>query len=822
MTSTIPARARVVVLGGGVIGASIAYHLAKRGVKDVLLLERDRIASGTTWHAAGVIARLRESKAQSEIAQYTADLLMRFEEETGQATGYRQNGSLSIALTPQRMELYRRSVSASKRMGTDAFVASVEEIRERWPLLNTEGIVGGAWIPGTAQVNPYDVAMAYIKGARQNGAQLLEQTPVEDILVRDGRVVGVRIPGGEISCDKVVLAGGMWSRQIAKRLGVPLPLYAAEHYYVVTEPITGLPPSLPVLTINDERTYVKVDAGKLLIGSFEAKAKPWPPLGEAIPAKFSFTELPADLEHLEPQLALHMVRFPVLANSGIKLFFCGPESFTADSRPFMGPTSDVRGLYLATGLNSYGILQSGGLGKVMAEWIEVGLPPVSMASMHAQRAMAFQANTRYMYDRITEALGVNFTLHWPGHQLKTARGIRHFPVHDRLLAAGAVMGERCGWEIPLYFDRPGASLPEVPSLKRQEWFPQIERESHAARDAAVLFDQSCYGKFLIKGPDALRALQHVSANDVDVAVGRSVYTHWLNVRGGIEADLTITRVGVREFLVVTGIAGQERDRAWFESHVEPAWNVQCIDVTAAHGMFALSGPRSREILQSLTDADLSNSALPFGHAQLIDVGYGRAWVLRRSFFGELGYELFPTADLCRHVYEHLLEAGRPHGLVHAGFFAMLHCRTEKGFVHFGHDIGEEDTPLEAGLKFAVALDKPDGFIGREALVRQRDAGPLEARLVNLQLRESTLDDGPYLYRSEPIWRGDELVGGVTSGAWGFRVGASLGMGSVRCKGGVTAEWLREGNFEVEVAGVRHAVEVQFPGFYDPRGERLRS
>jgi glycine cleavage system aminomethyltransferase T/glycine/D-amino acid oxidase-like deaminating enzyme len=822
MTVAIPERARVVVLGGGAIGTSIAYHLAKRGIEGVVLLERDRIASGTTWHAAGIVARLRESKTQSDLAQYSADLLMSLEEETGQATGYKENGSMSIALTAERMEIYRRTVSAAKRMGSEAFVLSIAEIRERWPLLSTDGVVGGIWLPRTGQVNPFDVAMAYVKGARLYGAQVLENTPVDDVLIYDGKVVGVRTPAGDIACEKVVLAGGMWSRQIAKRLGVPLPLYSAEHYYVVTEPIPGLPSNLPILSINDERTYVKEDAGKLLVGSFEARAKPWPPIGEDIPKTFSFDALPADLEHLEPQLNLHIARIPILADAGIKLFFCGPESFTADSRPFMGPAADVRGLYLATGLNSYGILLSGGMGKVMATWVAEGLPPTSMGTMHAQRAMAFQSNTRYMYERVTEALGYNFTLHWPGHQLATARGIRHFPVHDRLVAAGAVMGERSGWELPLYFDRPGASLPHVPSLKRQEWFPLMERDSLAARDSAVLFDQSCYGKLLVKGPDALRALQRVSANDINVPVGKSVYTHWLNVRGGIEADLTITRLGDKEFLVITGIASQERDRAWFESHLEPAWNVLAIDVTAGYGLFAVSGPRSREILQSLTDADLSNAALPFGHAQLIDVGYGRAWVIRRSFFGELGYEILPSADLCRHVYERLLEAGAPRGLVHAGFFSMLHCRTEKGFVHFGHDISEDDTPLEAGLKFAVAFDKPGDFIGRDVLVRQRDAGPTDARLVNIRLQASNLDEGPYLYRGEPIWRGDKIVGGVTSGAWGFRVGASLGLGSVRRTGGVTSQWLSEGGFEAEVAGVRHAIDVQFPAFYDPKGERMRS
>jgi 4-methylaminobutanoate oxidase (formaldehyde-forming) len=439
--------------------------------------------------------------------------------------------------------------------------------------------------------------------------------------------------------------------------------------------------------------------------------------------------------------------------------------------------------------------------------------------------MHFQSNTRYLADRVVEAVGLHMTLPWPGHQMSTARGVRHFPLHDRLLAAGAVMGERVGWEFPLYFDPCGGDrtgrLEHSPSLGYQAWFPFVERECLTARDAAVLVDQSCYGKLLVSGPDAAAALNRICANQVDVPAGRSVYTQWLNERGGIEADVTVTRFGDEEFLVITGHPSQVRDRGWFQAHLEPAWHVQCHDVTANYGMFSLSGPRARDILAALTDADVSNDALPFGAARFIDLGYGRAWVLRRSFLGEFGFEIYPTTDLCRHIYEELLKAGAAHGLMNAGFLAMNHCRVEKGFAHFGHDIGEEDSPFDAGLGFAVAMDKPGGFIGMEALRRQRQKGPPQTRLVNLRLREATLQAGPYLLRGEPLWRGDEIVGYVTSGAWGFRLGGSFGMGFVRNIAGIDTAWLQEGGFDVDVAGIRHPVQLQTSGYYDPRGLRQR-
>jgi 4-methylaminobutanoate oxidase (formaldehyde-forming) len=817
----LPERARIVIVGGGIIGASTLYHLAKEGVQDCVLLERDRFASGTTWHAAGITTRIRDSRGQSSLVQYTSDLFRALEAETGQATGYRENGALYIATNPIRHELLKRQASASKHMGVRFDTLTPEECKERWPLLYVDDVLGGVFIHGNGQVNPLDATMALIKGARQRGAGAFEHTPVEDVLIRDGRAIAVRTPRGDIACDRVLLAGGLWSRKIAKRLGVALPLHAAEHYYIVTEPMPLLARTTPVLGNPDERAYFKEDAGKLLVGFFEAVARPWPRQGEEIPNGFSFSELPGDLEHIEPQLNLAFRRVPSLKDVGIKLFFCGPESFTSDSRALMGPTAEVRGLYVAAGFNSYGILSSGGAGQVMAAWLRDEIPPLAMTTMHAQRTMTFQANTRYMRDRVVEALGFNMSLHWPGHQLRTARNIRHSPVHDCLMAAGAVMGERAGWEIPLYYDSPGATLPNTPSLAYQEWFPRLAAECTAARDGASLVDQSCYGKLLVSGPDAAKALNRLSANDMDVPVGRSVYTHWLNVRGGIEADVVVIRQSLQQFLVVTGPGGQVRDRCWFEANIPPELNVQIHDVSAQYGMFALNGPTSRAILQALTDVDLSNQALPFGHAQLIDIGYGRAWVVRRSYFGELGYEIFPTTDLCRHIYTVLFEEGKPRGLINAGFFALLHSRLEKGFVHYGADISEGDTPLEAGLKFAVAFEKPAGFIGREALVRQRDAGPLEARIVKLRVRGATQRNGPYLYRNEPVWKGTEIVGYVTSGAWGFRLGASLGMASMLRKSGVTIAWLAEGDFEVEVAGVRHAVDLQFEGFYDPKSERMR-
>lgn len=841
MTAALPARARVVVIGGGIIGASTLYHLAHLGIDNAVLLERDRIASGTTWHAAGIVGQLRDSKAQTELAQYTTSLFKSLEHETGQATGYKENGSLSIALSAGRHELIKRSHSAARRLGVPTHYLSPSEVAKAWPHLRVDDVLGGLFVPSNGQVNPLDVTNALIKGAKLRGAQVFEHTPVIDLTIRDHKIVAVKTIRGEIICDRVVLAAGMWTHDFAKRFGVAVPLQAAEHFYVVTDVIPGLDKATPVLSVADERTYFKEDAGKLLIGGFEAVGKAWPTRG-AIPEAFSFDELPPDLEHMAPILEQAYSRVPILANTEIQLFFCGPESFTPDGRAYLGPTPNLAGLFIAAGFNSNGILASGGAGKVVAEWATTGLPPVGMGTLHAQRAMPFQANRRYLRERVTESVGLHMTLHWPGHQMKTARGVRYFPVHDRLIAAGAVMGERSGWEIPLYYTRPDATPPvrspptvnralrpkgipiptSVPGFGYQPWYREVERECLAARDNAVLTDLSCYGKFHVTGKDALVALNWVSANDIDVPVGHSVYTHWLNARGGVEADLTVTRLQDKKFLVITGHPSQIRDRAWFRAQVKDQWQVEIHDVTAQYAMYALSGPKSRAILGSLTGDDLSTQSLPFGMAREIDLGLARAWILRRSFYGELGFEVYPSTDFARHVYESLVNAGTEHGMQHSGFLAMNHCRVEKGFVHYGADLTEDDTPIEAGLKFAVAYDKPGGFIGHAALLRLRETPLLTHRLVNLKVRDATLALGPYLHHGEPIWQSEEIVGYVTSGAWGFRVGSSLALASIKCATGISAESLRSGKFAVEVAGVRHAVDLTLNGFYDPTGERLRS
>jgi 4-methylaminobutanoate oxidase (formaldehyde-forming) len=528
------------------------------------------------------------------------------------------------------------------------------------------------------------------------------------------------------------------------------------------------------------------------------------------------------MEHVEPVLETIFRRTPALAEMGIKTFFCGPESFTPDGRPYMGPAPEMPGLWIAAGMNSNGILMSGGAGLTMADWIVDGMPKNGMTSLLASRAHPFQANNRYLADRVTEAVGLHWGLHWPGRQIETARGARRVPMHEALKAHGAVFGERIGWEVPMYYDPSGAGWPDRASLGYQGWSHLVEQECLAARDAAVLVDQSMYGKILVQGPDAMRALNRVCGAEINVEVGTSVYTQFLNERGGIEADVTVTRIAPLQFLVLTGHPSQIRDRAWIARHAEAGWRFEIFDATSAFALLTLHGPTSRDILQALSMDDLSNNAFPFGAAREIDLGYARVWAIRRSFFGELGYELLISAEFTAHVYEALIAAGEPLGLRHAGMFAMNHCRMEKAFRHFGHDIGEEDTPYETGLGFAVNLNKHEPFLGRAALAAQKAAnGATPHRTVAIALRRADNRSGPFLIHNEPIWAGNELVGHVTSGAWGYRIGRSLGIATVHSPEGVSKGWLGERDFEVQIAGDRHAIDVRLAPFYDPSGERMR-
>ncbi len=821
MTSNVQAKADVVIIGGGIIGVSILYHLAKRGIENAVLIERKKLASGTTWHAAGIVGQLRESSAQTELAKYTARLFQELEEETGQATGYKQNGTINLALTDVRMEQLLRSHDHAERMEIESRLLGVDDLKQRFPHIDYAGVLGGLEVPSNGQVNPMDVTQALARGAKMRGGKIHENTNALRIDTHLGRVKGVETDQGYFQTTKVVLAGGMWTQKFAKAHGVAVPLHAAEHVYLVTEPVEKLPRDLPCVVIGEERFYFKEDAGKLLIGAFEEHAKPWGRQG--ISSSFEFDELPFDMEHMEPTLERLFQRMPLLEKLGIKTFFCGPESFTPDGRPYLGPAPEMPGLFIAAGMNSNGILNSGGVGLTMAEWIVDGMPRKSMGSLLAARAHPFQSNQSYLEKRTTEALGLHYGLQWPGRQIATARGVRRVPLHEQLKAKGAVFAERIGWEIPMYFDPSGKGWPTRASLGYQDWSELVQRECLAARDAVVLVDQSMYAKIIVQGPDAVKALNQVCSAEMDVPIGTSIYTPFVNARGGIEADVTVTRLARQKFIVITGHPSQIRDQLWISTHADTDWKFEIFDATSTYALLSLHGPKSRQLLQSISNDDLSNAAFPFGAAREIDLGLARAWAIRRSFFGELGYEVLISSEFAAHLYEAIQTAGASFGLCHAGMYAMNHCRMEKAFRHFGHDIGEEDNPYEAGLGFAVDLSKSQNFLGQEPLRKQKQLGPaLSNRLVAIALKDANKHSGPFLIHNETIWNGDKLVGHVTSGAWGYRVGKSLGIAALHRNEGVDKRWLEAGGFEVKIAGVRHGIEVQLQPFYDAAGTRMRS
>ena len=815
----LPSSAPVVIVGGGIIGVSTLYHLAKRGVAAVLL-ERRKLASGTTWHAAGIVGQLRDSTAQTELGKYTARLFGELEVETGQATGYKPNGTINLALGEVRHEQLLRSHDHAVRMGIPTHLLTREELSEKWPWIEVDDVRSAFFVPSNGQVNPLDVTVALSKGARAKGAQVFEQTKVAELVIRDGRIAGVATDRGVIATDKVLLAGGMWSHLFAKAHGVTVPLHATEHFYIVTEPLAGLRKDQPILNIAEERTYWKEDTGKLLIGGFEARGKPYGQDG--IPEDFEFDQLPFDMDHVEPELERMFARMPSLGDLGIQTFFNGPESFTPDGRPYLGPTSEITGLFVATGMNSNGILNSGGVGLTMAEWLIDGQPSRGMGPLLQRRAHPFQRNTRYNRHRAAESVGFHYGVSWAGRQVHSARGVRRVPLHDRLAAAGATFAERIGWEMPQYYDPEKRGWDETPRLRWKAWSSLVQEECLAARDAAVLIDQSMYAKIQVQGPDAVRALNRVCGAEMDVAVGTSIYTQFLNTRGGIEADVTVTRIAPETFMVITGHPSQMRDQGWIRDHADPEWRFEIFDATSAFALLSLHGPQSRAILQALSGDDLSNEAFPFGAAREIDVAYARAWAIRRSFLGELGYELLLPTEFAAGVYDEIIAAGKPAGLRHMGMFAMNACRIEKGFRHFGHDIAEDDTPYETGLGFAVAMGKAEPFLGREVLARQKAGGAAtKHRTVSIRVEGVDAVNGPYLIHNEPVWHNGQIVGHVTSGDWGFRLGAMVGLASLHRDTGVEKAWLEAGGFTVQIAGEFFPVTVQLAPFYDPQGVIMR-
>ncbi|UWR22220.1 FAD-dependent oxidoreductase [Sulfitobacter sp. S190] len=809
----VPAHARVVIIGGGVIGCSVAYHLTKLGWKDVVLLERKQLTSGTTWHAAGLIAQLRASANMTKLAKYSQELYGNLEAETGVATGFKRVGSITAALTGERHEEILRQAAMARAFGVEVEEISAAEVKQRYEHLNIEGVTGAVYLPKDGQGDPANIALALAKGARQGGARVIERTAATGV-TRDGRrITGVDWQRGDetghITADHVVNCGGMWGHSVGRMLGVNVPLHACEHFYIVTEAIPGLT-QLPVLRVPDECAYYKEDAGKMLLGAFEPVAKPWT---LDIPKDFEFDQLPEDFDHFEPILERAVERMPMLAEAGIHTFFNGPESFTPDDAYHLGLAPEMDNVWVAAGFNSIGIQSAGGAGMALAQWMDEGQKPFDLGDVDIGRMQPFQGNRTYLQARSTETLGLLYADHYPYLQKKTARGVRRTPFHTQLLEQGAVMGELAGWERANWFARPGQERAYQYSWARQNFFTNVRDEHLAVRQNVGLYDMSSFGKIRVEGRDAEAFMNHVGGGDYSVPVGKIVYTQFLNQRGGIEADVTVTRLSEFAYLVVTPAATRLADETWMRRHLGD-FNVVITDTTAGEGVLAVMGPRSRELLQAVSPNDFSTAANPFGTAQQIEIGMGMARVHRVTYVGELGWEVYVSADQAAHVFKTLFEAGQDFGMRLCGMHMMDTCRIEKGFRHFGHDITSEDHVLEAGLGFAVKTAKPD-FIGRAAVLEKKETG-LQSRLLQFRLT----DPEPLLYHNEPILRDGEIVGYLTSGAYGHHLGGAMGLGYVPCPGERPADVLGS-RYEIDVAGTRVQAEVSLKPMYDPASERVK-
>ena len=816
--SRLPESARVVVIGGGIIGCSVAYHLAAMGCSDVLLLERDQFTSGTTWHAAGLMTTYGSiTETALSIRKYSRELYIQLEKETGQQTGFAPVGFIELAAGADRLEEQRRIAAFNRYHGNEVQELSPGEVESLFPFADLEGVAAGFYCPGDGRINPVDVTMALVKGARMKGATLLQNSPVEKVLTENGTVSGVRTAEGDVRCEFVVNCTGMWARQLGEKNGVCIPNQAAEHYYLITGEIPGMPRDLPVLEDPSRYAYFREETGGLMIGLFEKDCAPW--RVEGIPEDFSWGELPPDWDRLAPFLEDAMARVPAAMEAGIRKFFCGPESFTPDIGPLVGEAPEMRNYFVAAGLNSVGIITGGGIGRVVAQWILDGRPDVDVTAINVDRFQSWQCNPAYRRARAYESLGQVYQCHYPDKQWQTARGAKRSPFHDRLAAQGAYFRDVSGWESPAWYAPEGhEATVEKLSWGRPSWFGWWEAEHRACREGVVLMDMSFMGKFLVQGRDAGAHLDHLSANAVNGAAGRITYTQWLNEAGGIEADLTVIKLDEQRYMVVTSDTAHRHTGTWLERHIGEGRHVAVTDVTSAYAQLNIQGPRARELLQSATSADLSNEAFPFRCVREIDIGYARVLCVRITYLGELGYELYIPSEQAVHVHDVLAEAGAHFGLRHAGLRALSSLRMEKGYRDWGHDIDNTDDPYRAGLGFAVRLDKPGDFIGRRACKKIKAAGPWAERLVQVLLD----DPEPMMFHGEIVLRDGVPVGEVRSASYGHTLGGAVGLAFVHADSLIDEEWLNSGDWEVDIAGVRHAARVSLRPMYDPDMKKVRA
>jgi 4-methylaminobutanoate oxidase (formaldehyde-forming) len=811
----LPARARVVVVGGGVIGTSVAYHLAREGWTDVVLLERDRLTSGTTWHAAGLMVTFGStSHTSTEMRMYTRELYANLEAETGLSTGFTPVGFIEVAADEGRLEEYRRVAAFNRFCGVEVEEISPAEVHKLFPLARTDDLLAGFYVAGDGRANPVDVTMSLAKGARQRGIRVIEGVPVTGFLSRRGAVTGVRTAIGDIEAEYVVNCAGMWARQLGETAGVNIALQAAEHYYLITEPVAGVDSTLPVLEDPSSYGYFREEGGGLMLGLFESVCAPWHV--DAIPADFSFGQLPPDWDRMSPYLAKAMGRVPISAEVGVRTFFCGPESFTPDLQPIIGEAPELRNYFVAAGLNSIGILTGGGIGRTLAHWIVSGRPDVDITGFDIARLHAYQRNPEYRATRTVESLGLVYETHYPFRPLRTARGAMVSAFHERLRAQGAYFRDVSGWESPDWYAGPGVEPDPGPlGWGRPAWFERWAAEHRACREGVIAMDMSFMAKFTVEGRDAAAVLERVSANRVDGPHATITYTQWLNEGGTLEADLTVTKLDDARFWVVASDTAHRHALTWLRRHIGDA-HAFVHDATSAYAQLNVQGPRSRAVLQELTTVDMSDAAFPFRHAAEIDIGFARALCVRITYLGELGYELYIPVEQALHVYDRLQAVGPRFGLRPAGLKALASLRMEKGYRDYGHDIDNTDTVLEAGLGFAVALDRE--FIGRDAVLAQKAAGPLTRRLVQVLLQ----DPRPMLHHAEIVRRDGEPVGYVRAGSYGHTLGGAVGLAMLdRTDGQLDQSWLDSGEWTVEVAGTLYPAVASLRPLYDPTSARVR-
>jgi glycine cleavage system aminomethyltransferase T/glycine/D-amino acid oxidase-like deaminating enzyme len=813
----LPGRARVVIIGGGVIGTSVAYHLTRLGWTDVLLLEQGQLSCGTTWHAAGLVGQLRASESGTRLVRYSTDLYARLEQETGLGTGFRRCGGVTVARTPDRLAQLRRTAATAEAYDLECELISPERARELYPVMQIADLAGAIWLPGDGRANPTDLTAALARGARDRGVLVRERTRVTGILRAGGAVAGVRTDQGEVEAEVVVNCAGQWAKQVGAMCGVTVPLHSAEHFYVVTEQIDGVHRDLPILRDPDGYTYIKEEVGGLLVGGFEPEARPWV-APDAIPHPFEFRLLDEDWDHFSILMDNAVTRIPALGEAGIKMFYNGPESFTPDNQFILGEAPELRNFYVAAGFNSVGIASAGGAGRALAEWIIEGEPTLDLTAVDIRRFAAFNGNNQWLHDRVGEVLGLHYAVPWPNRELATARPFRRSPAYHLLKQANACFGSRMGWERANFFAPPGES-PEIEyGWGRQNWQPWSSSEQRAARGSVALFDQTSFSKYLVVGPDAEQALQWLCTADVGVEPGRTVYTGMLNARGTYEADITVTRLSADEFLLVSSAASTERDKDHIRRRVPADCRASLVDVTSSCAVYGVMGPRSRELLSLLSRSDLSDDAFPFGTSREIDLGYATVRATRITYVGELGWELYVPAEFAVGAYEDLTAAGSSLGLANAGYYAIESMRLEKAYRAFGRELTPDYNPVEAGLLFACKLRTGISFLGREAVEKARADGP-RRRLVSLVVT----DPDAMIWGGELVLRDGVAVGQVTSGAWGEAVGGCVGLAYIRHPDGgvLTPDVARAGSYQVDVGGTLYQAAVSLRPPLDPAGDRVK-